>query len=159
MKKYRFTGETAVYRGHVLHRIIATQDFGTVAAGTLGGFIESDYNLSRAGDCWVGDNAYVFAGGRVINAAQVNGNAMVMDDSQVGGTSRICDNAIVACCSIVTGNARVWSRSAVYASIVYGDAILCRDVKIWHCSIGGAEVLHSGTYCNMTKPEVDNVYL
>lgn len=159
MKKYRFTAETVTYRGHVLHRVIATEDFGHIKAGTLGGFIESGYNLSRDGTAWVGGNAYVFAGGRVIGDAQVYGGAMVMDDSQVGGTARVCDRAIVACGSIVTGNSRVWSRASVYASTVFGGAILARDVELWHCNIGGVEVLTSGTWRNITKPEVANVHL
>lgn len=154
MKKYRFTPETVVYRSHVLHRIIATEDFGTVKAGILGGFIETDYNLDREGTAWVGGNAYVFAGARVAGDAQVYDGAMVMDDSQVDGTARVCDHAIVACGSIVTGNARVWSRAAVYASIVFGDAILARDVELWHCNIGGFEVLTSGVYRNITKPGI-----
>lgn len=159
MIKYKFADEFVTYRGHLLRRIIATSDFGAVKAGDLGGFIETRYNLSSEGDAWVGDYAYVFAGGRVSGNAQVYGAAMVMDDSMVTGTAHVCDSAVVGCGSTITGNARVWSRASVYGSVVYGDAILCGDVELWHCNIGGYVVCTSGTWRNITKPEVDDVCL
>ena len=50
-KKYEFTGKTANVGKHILHRIRALRDFGDVKAGDLGGFIESEGNLSHDGEC------------------------------------------------------------------------------------------------------------
>ena len=36
-----------------LTQIRALRDFGAVKAGDLGGWIESEKNLSQGGDCWV----------------------------------------------------------------------------------------------------------
>lgn len=36
-----------------LYSIRALRDFGDVKAGDFGGWIESEDNLSQAGDCWV----------------------------------------------------------------------------------------------------------
>jgi len=60
-KKYELTGETKTLPcGTVLHRIRALRDFGSVKAGDLGGWIESELNLSHEGDCWVSGNAKVY---------------------------------------------------------------------------------------------------
>ena len=59
-KKYEFTKETQEFFGHTLHRIVATRNFGDVKAGDLGGWIETEDNLSHDRFCWVYDNAWVF---------------------------------------------------------------------------------------------------
>lgn len=41
MNKYELTSETSQYAGHILYRIKALKDFGSVKAGELGGWIES----------------------------------------------------------------------------------------------------------------------
>lgn len=68
MKKYGI-GETTKKSGNViLCRIIALRDFADVKAGELGGWVESETNLSHDGDARVSDNA------RVSGNAQVYGN-------------------------------------------------------------------------------------
>ena len=71
MKKYELTSETKVINGVKLHRIKALESFGRVEKGELGGWIESEKNLSQDGNAWVYDNAKV--GGN----AEVSGNAVV----------------------------------------------------------------------------------
>ena len=71
MKKYELTRETKVINGVELHRIKALESFGRVEKGELGGWIESEKNLSQDGNAWVYDNAKV--GGN----AEVSGNAVV----------------------------------------------------------------------------------
>jgi len=51
--KYKLTDETIEADGCSLHRIEALRDFGEVKAGDLGGFIESESNLSHTGNAWV----------------------------------------------------------------------------------------------------------
>ena len=69
MKKYELTDETIVKYGSTLHRIKALKDFGNVKTGELGGYIESERNLSQEGNCWVYGNA------KVCGNAWVCGNA------------------------------------------------------------------------------------
>ena len=57
--KYEFTGETKEWCGHTLHRIRAIVDIAYAKAGEVGGWIESESNLSEGGDAWVYDNAEV----------------------------------------------------------------------------------------------------
>jgi len=46
-KKYEFTGETKEWCGHTLHRIRAIIDIAYTKAGEIGGWIESESNLSE----------------------------------------------------------------------------------------------------------------
>ena len=50
MKKYELTSETKIVFGHILYRIKALSSFGCVSAGDLGGFLESEKNLSQNGN-------------------------------------------------------------------------------------------------------------
>ncbi len=66
--------------------------------GTLGGFLESENNLSQFGNCRVLDNAQVYGD------ALVSKNARVSDNALVSGNARVSDNARVYGDSIVTKN-------------------------------------------------------
>ena len=69
MKKYELTDETIEVYGTALHRIKALKDFGNVKKGELGGYVESEHNLSQEGNCWVCGNA------KVCGNAEVYGDA------------------------------------------------------------------------------------
>ena len=79
------------YDGHLLHRIRRIED------DKLGGWIESEENLSQDGSCWVDDEAIVF------EDAKVSDNARVDDNAQVYGNARVYDS------TEVYGDARVFS--------------------------------------------------
>lgn len=83
MKKYELTSETKIFFGHILYRIKALSSFGCVSAGDLGGFLESEKNLSQNGDAWVYGDAMVFGDARVSGNAWVYGNARVFGDAEV----------------------------------------------------------------------------
>lgn len=80
MRKYELT-EIRNHRG--LYQIKALRDFGKVSKGDLGGFIESEYNLSHDGDCWVGGNARVFGRAWVFQEGKVFDSAWVRDNNEV----------------------------------------------------------------------------
>ena len=84
--KYEFTGETKVFFGVTLKRIRALVSFGIVVKGELGGWIESDKNLSQvSGNAWVSGNALVYGDARVYGDAWVSGDARVSGNAQVSG--------------------------------------------------------------------------
>ena len=60
MKKYRLTEETTKVGNRTLYRIQALRDFGNVKEGDIGGYIESEKNLSQDGDAWVYGDARVY---------------------------------------------------------------------------------------------------
>lgn len=76
-KKYILTEEAKEVGGHILHRIQAMRDFGGVQKGDLGGWVESEENLSHDGDCWIFDNGEVYGNGRVSDDGWVFGNAKI----------------------------------------------------------------------------------
>jgi bacterial transferase hexapeptide repeat protein len=78
-KKYQIRYDLAKeVNGRTLYRIEALKSFKNVKNGDLGGYIESEGNLSQEGNCWVYDDACVFE------------NAVVEDNAKVYGTAKIC---------------------------------------------------------------------
>ena len=71
MKKYELTSETKVINGVEVHRIKALDSFGNIKKGELGGWIESEKNLSQCGNATVDNNARVFGN------AWIGGNATI----------------------------------------------------------------------------------
>lgn len=100
-KKYKLSDsalKTSVNKN--LYVIIALKDFADVKAGDVGGFVESEDNLSQSGDCWIYDNA------------KVSGNAKVHDNVIVCGKSSITGNAIV------TGNVKISDNAWIYDNAI-----------------------------------------
>ena len=93
MKKYELTSETKVINGVELHRIKALDSFGNVKKGELGGWIESEKNLSQDGNAWVYGNAkvreyaWVCDNAKVYGHAKVFGHATISGDATVGKTA------------------------------------------------------------------------
>ena len=118
-KKYEFTGETrALSSTTILHRIRAVIDIPSagVNAGDIGGWIESDSNLSNSGDAWVGGDAWVCGDAWVgddawvFGDAWVGGNARVFGDARVSGYARVSGDARVSGYARVGGNAHINSN-------------------------------------------------
>ena len=77
MKKYELTTDTKSIFGKRYFRIRALVDFGNVSKGDLGGYIESEDNLSNDtgyGNAWVGGDAWVGGEARVDGEAYVDSN-------------------------------------------------------------------------------------
>lgn len=126
MNKYELTSETSQYVGHTLHRIKALKYFGSVKAGELGGWIESEENLSQDGNAWVRDNAKVF------DEARVYGNAEVSDDAIVCGDAKVYDKAMVYGEALICGAAEVCGAVEVFDEArVYGIAMVCGDTWVF----------------------------
>ena len=66
-----------------LCRVIALAAFSDVAAGDVGGYVESERNLAHAGDAWVYGDAWVHGDAWVYGGAQVYGDAWVHGDARV----------------------------------------------------------------------------
>lgn len=71
MKKYEFTGKTIQFNGYILRQIIRVKD------KLVGGWIESELNLSQDGKCFVYGDAKVYENANVSGDASVSGNAIV----------------------------------------------------------------------------------
>lgn len=60
--KYKLTDNKKEFYGRTLFQIEATASFGSVDKGELGGWIESEKNLSQEGDAWVYGKLKLLAG-------------------------------------------------------------------------------------------------
>lgn len=76
-KKYEFTG---VEKNGL-------KQIRRIADGLVGGWIQSEKNLSQEGDCFVYDNAKVFGNTMVCGNAKVSGNSVVFGDVVVTGNA------------------------------------------------------------------------
>ena len=147
-EKYEIT-DIAHEKYPFLHRIRALRDIGSeVKAGDLGGFVESESNLSfETGDnAWIFDDAiaagegYVDKGSILRDRAVVCGCAYVSHGSEMSGDSRAEDNAYLrgaklSRCARVSGNGMVLQspntktspilsgNCAVYGKVI-GDVML-----------------------------------
>ncbi len=123
--KYEFTGETRRWNGRTLHRIRALKDFGGVKAGDLGGWIESERNLSVNGSAWVKDSAVVIGSAVASGSAVVKGSAVVSGSAWVKGSAVVSGSAWVSGSVVVSGSAVV-SDSAEVSDLE--DLIVCGPI-------------------------------
>ena len=87
--KYKLTERYIERLGVKLFQIQALVAFGTVVAGELGGYIQSEECLSHYGNAWVSGNA------------RVSGNAQVSGDAQVYGDARVFKRNAIFWASVV----------------------------------------------------------
>ena len=138
-KKYELVESSKIIsRNVILYRIKALVDIpNIVKAGELGGYIESEKNLSHEGNCWVGDDAYIYENAKVYGNATVYGNAQVYGDAYIYENAQVFGNAKVYGDAQVSGNAKVYGDARVY-----GDAHVYDDAKVYGYAYvyGNAEV-------------------
>ena len=152
--KYRLIPEDCkINYGRKLYRIEALKDFGVVKAGELGGYIESENNLSFDGEAWVCENAEVFDDARICNDALINGNArvygnaIVSNKAAVGGNALIYDNALIFDEAWVYGNAYVCGNAKVFGTArVYDKAGVCGNARVY----GNAMIRGNAIVCGNT---------
>ena len=138
LKKYKLVKNNVSYfAGTKLYQIKALKDFGNVKKGELGGWIESENNLSHDGDCWIHGNALVCGNAYVSCDVQVYDRACIYDNAHVSEKAIVCSSVRIYGNSHVSGNAYISGCSQVYGqSLVYGDAILNGYAQVF----GGARV-------------------
>lgn len=109
--KYEITANTMQVYEHtddkLVHQIRALKDFGDVKAGDLGGWIESEENLSQSGNCWVADNAMVYDHAQVRDNAILRGNAIACDRAQVTENAKLFDKTRIADDARISGQAEL----------------------------------------------------
>lgn len=126
IRKYELTDESITFNGSVLYRIRAVSSFGDVREGDLGGYIESEDNLSHFGSCWV-FMGLVYGRSRVEEHAKVRGKGIVCDNACVSGYATVNGwgsvegNAKVRGRAVVTGHAEVRGDILVDGDAVIGD--------------------------------------
>ncbi|AWG95626.1 acyl-ACP--UDP-N- acetylglucosamine O-acyltransferase [Actinobacillus pleuropneumoniae] len=160
-KKYCLTENYIEKYGRILYQIQALQDFSYVKAGELGGFIESEDNLSQADHCWVACGVLIYGNAKVLDNAIVSGNVEICDHAQIYGYAKvdayggsyafINDNVeifgyaylSISGCDIsqklsLTDNVKVFDNARIDGGIhifnnaqIYGNAHICGAGRIW----------------------------
>ena len=116
--KYEFTGET---KGGL-------KQIRRISDGVIGGWIQSEYNLSQYGNAWVYGYARVHGNARVYGYAQVYGNAWVHGDVRVYGYAQVYGNAWVHGNAQVHGVGDCWSVSGLECPITYTKSDRCLNI-------------------------------
>lgn len=94
-----------------LYRVKAVRDFGNVKKGDIGGYVQSEDNLSHEGYCWVHgnaiihDNARIYGNAQISDCAVIDGNVRIYGDSEIWDYAIIRDNALIYGDSVISGNA------------------------------------------------------
>lgn len=134
MKKYEFTDETKVINGTVLRRIRAVRDIPEhgVRAGTLGGFLQAERNLSHDCPAWVGGDACVLGSALVEGRAFVSGQTAVKDGAAIGGSAVVVGLGVeVTGGAYVGGLACIREYAQIYGSIsVEGSVAISGHAKV-----------------------------
>ena len=112
-------------------KIKAIKSFNGIRKGSLGGWIESEDNLSQEGDCWILHEAKVFRKAKVSENAKVKdnaciyGNACVRGNAKISGNAEVYGNVCIYDYVSISGYAKVFGSISIcgYAGI-RGDAII-----------------------------------
>lgn len=133
-KKYGFsTTDRICYKGHNLRRIVALTDFADVKKGDVGGYVESEANLTQDGESWIYDDAIVMDDAVVDQDAQVRGKAVVDKKAKISGHAVVKDSGHVTDEAIVEQNAQVSGNAMIgKCAMIHGHAI----VKDFACVTG-----------------------
>lgn len=142
-KKYELTKETMCFDGVTLHRIRAIKDFGFIEAGELGGWVESEKNLSQKGNCWIAKEAKAYGG------AKIGDNAVLTHKAIACGNSTICNDTLVSNESVIRGFTYLYGNVEVSGkSVIDGYTKLHGHVMIIGAKIIDAEIYDSVIICD-----------
>lgn len=153
-KKYELTEEKKMMKdGAIVQRIRYLKDFkrkevGLIKAGTLGGWIEKEENLSQEGTCVVLHDAIVSGAAKVEDNAAILGYVYVwgnrMDKYLFTKSSiRISGDAIIRGYASISEGVTISDRAYIADHVtLYGSAKVYGDACLWShaCVSGHAEI-------------------
>lgn len=131
--------------------------------GKIGGFIESEENLSQVGSCMVLDCAGVWgnacvSGNAIVSdyacvgeEAQVYGNAKVLNEAYIHGSAKVSGNAVIEGVAEILGTSKISGDTTVVDAVVVNseitnnafvdilngtveDSMICCSAKIKDCT-------------------------
>ena len=129
-KKYQLLlDDTIIREGRKLYRIQALRDVRhSVEKGEVGGYVESEANLSQEGTCWLFDDACAYENGRV------EGDALLSGHATLRGKAKLIEEAMVFGHAIVEGEATVGEESVLRDQVVVGGkAVVKGRVRLTEC--------------------------
>ena len=152
-KKYEILKDKSItIDGHTLYRIKLLISLPFMPEGTLGGFVESEYNLSQEGDCWIADEAAVYGHSVVTEGGWVGGSSRVYGHSIIRGTGYIDDAVIIRSSEIkdktVIKGSAILQESSIGGSTIIEDNARLENVRVpWRATINGDCYLKNVSVC------------
>lgn len=133
-RKYEFTGETKLYNGVTLHQIRAVSTSLIYYEGAIGGWIQSERNLSHDGTAWIHSDTHVY-GDVVVKGSSNIKNSEISGEGVIDGSVSIFD-------STIQGKFNISGYLLMTNSELYGRTIL-NDGKgqINNSKIGNLQVV------------------
>lgn len=127
------------FHNSTIYRIRALKDIDEyIKKGDIGGWVESENNLSHEGTCWIDNNATVCEKARVKDDAYVYDNAMICghaiisDNAKVSGNAYVHNFAVVSENAIVYENAHLEDTCHVHGNArVSGTSMICDNANIY----------------------------
>lgn len=124
-RKYKLIESSRAWLyGRPIYRIQALRDFSDVKKGDLGGFVESEGNLSQEGDCWIYDMA------QAMEKSRVEDDACLRDCSKMYGSSLLKDKAQLQGCARMIQYACLADNAVAIDTEISGFATITGDVVI-----------------------------
>lgn len=148
-KKYKLIQDSRIWQyDRAIYRIQALRDFSDVKKGDLGGFVESEENLSQEGNCWIYDNA------QAVEKSTVKGDACLRDCSKMYDSSLLKDKAQLRGCarmlhySCLADNAVAIDTNILGFATITGDVVIRRkeDYMVF------SDIPSTGFYATYTFP-------
>lgn len=170
MKKYEIVKDNfkEIY-GIKVYRIRALKDIQNrhqdIKKGDLGGFVESERNLSQHDNCWIFDDAIVFGYAKVRDSANVCEHAQISNDTiiigyaTIKGHSKIYDHAKIGGYALIDERSEIDEHAQIWDNVyvgghahIFGNAVLERSVTVVGDAgiCGNAELLDSNDYVTLT---------
>jgi NDP-sugar pyrophosphorylase family protein len=118
MKKFELSDVTITVGNVTLYCVKALRSWRTehgteINKGDLGGFVQSEDNLSQLGTCWIADEAQALGKSRIKDDALVCKNAIISGRAQVQDCAVVTDIAKVQDCAIVSDSAVVSGHAVI----------------------------------------------
>lgn len=131
-KKYELIKATAIhFQGKNLYRIKALRSFGEITTGQIGGYIESEDNLSHEGNAWVGGHAHVLGHAKIYENAQALHYAIITDDTEVFGNAKVTGRALIGGKAKIFDQATIRGSAFLYDQVqVFGNAEISENITL-----------------------------
>ena len=145
---------TIEFKGRILHRIRALKNFNDVKTGDIGGFVESEWNLSQEGNCWIYDDAKSMDSAKCTDESQMYNGSCMYDNSRMLDNSRMYDNAMMYDNSKMFDNSKMYDNSRMYYySKMCDNSRMCDYSRMYDNTImyDNSEMYDYSEMCNNSK--------
>lgn len=149
-----------------MYRIVAEQTFetknGWVHEGDVGGFVQSEKNLSQTDSSWVFNTAKVFDDAMLVDSVLTGNsqafNSAILTDTIVRDNARVHGNAMVTRCKIF-GNCDVFGDAVeVNDTEMCNSTVICQNSKVRNSKLkNGARIFGHSKVNNSTLEDTAEV--